>query len=63
MKIKVSKRIDRFVKSGRQYIDLFDFPEKPVRYVNGLTWFMIGFLAGILIADWIISCSQKGGVG
>ena len=55
MRIKLSNHVDWFIKSGRQYVNLFDFPKRPSRYVNGLTWFTLGFLAGILIAYWIVA--------
>ena len=55
MRIKLSNRIDRFTKCGRQYVNLFEFPKQPDRFVRGLTFFAIGFLAGILVANWIIS--------
>jgi len=55
MRIKISRHVDRFIKSGKQYVHLVEFPKKPERYVNGLTWFALGFLAGILIANWIVA--------
>lgn len=54
MHIKISRHVDRFIKSGKQYVHLFEFPKKPERYVNGLTWFMLGLLAGLLIANYFI---------
>jgi hypothetical protein len=56
MHIKLSNQVDRFVRSGKQYVNLIGFiPKHPERYVNGLTWFVLGFLAGILIANWIVA--------
>ena len=55
MRIKLSNHVDWFVKCGRQYVNLFEFPKQPDRFVRGLTFFAIGFLAGILVANWIIS--------
>ena len=54
MRIKPSNQVDRFIKSGKQYVHLFEFPKKPERYVSGLTWFMLGLLAGLLIANYFI---------
>jgi hypothetical protein len=54
MRIKISRHVDRFIKSGKQYVHLFEFPKKPERYVSGLTWFMLGLLAGLLIANYFI---------
>lgn len=54
MRIKTSRHVDRFIKSGKQYVHLLEFPKKPERYVNGLTWFMLGLLAGLLIANYFI---------
>jgi len=54
MRIKISRHVDRFIKSGKQYVHLLEFPKKPERYVSGLTWFMLGLLAGLLIANYFI---------
>lgn len=55
MRIKPSNQVDRFIRSGKQYVNLIGFiPKHPERYVNGLTWFMLGLLAGLLIANYFI---------
>ena len=56
MLIDTRKRIDNFVKSGSQYINLSDFPlvRKRNHAIEKIMWFIAGILVGMMLADYII---------
>ena len=56
MRIDTRKRIDSFVKSGSQLINLSDFPlvHKRSHTIEKIMWFVAGILVGMMLADYII---------